>query len=107
MAHRPVSFGQNIVQLQRAGGGSLALQKCFFRRHCLNANVTEQYLAVGQTRVCKSKVWIQRERLLKVLDPTVCIFLCTLVKEEATPEIKLVGLSIFCGALREALFLRA
>src|SRR5438552_18047920 len=107
MAHRPVSFGQNIVQLQRAGGGSLALQKCFFRRYCLNANVTEQYLAVGQTRVRKSKVWIQRERLLKVLDPTVCIFFCTLVEEEATPEIKFIGLSIPCLALHEAPSLRS
>src|SRR5207249_5581063 len=99
MAHRPVSFGQNIVQLQRAGGGSLALQKCFFRRHCLNANVTEQYLAVGQPRERQSKVWIQRERLLKVPDPTVCVFFFTLVQEEATLEIKFIGLSIFCVAL--------
>ena len=65
---RSVSFGQSIVKLQRPGGRCLALQKGFFRRYCLNANVTEQYLAVGQTRVRKSKVWIQRERLLKVLD---------------------------------------
>src|SRR5437868_6887014 len=107
MAHRPVSFGQNIVKFQRAGGRSLALQKGFFRRHCLNANVTEQYLAVGQSRVRKSKVWIQRESLLKVLDPTVCAFFCGLVQEEVTLEIKLISLSIPGVALHQALFLRA
>src|SRR5438045_5040083 len=99
---RSVSFGQSVVQLQRPGGRSLALQKGFFRRYCLNADVTEQYLAVGQTRVRKSKVWIQRERLLKVFDATVCIFFRTLVEEEATLKIKFIGLSISCMPFREA-----
>src|SRR5438034_8442241 len=107
MPQRSVSFGQNIVKLQRADGGSLALQKGLFRRHCLNPNVTEQYLAVGQSRVRKSKVRIQRERPPRVFDPTVCIFFCTLVEEEATLEIKFIGLSISCMALHQALFLRA